>query len=196
MPDPAQDRVKVLQDLVVKTTNGIMTTACVGLGDRLGLYRAMAGQGPVGAGDLAARTGLSERFLLEWLRQQAAAGVLLYQGNDRFELDAPAASMFADDTSATFVTGQFVVYPRVFEMFENAEAAFHTGLGRPFAEAVAARPEQLSRGPLQAWARASFVSDVLPRLPGIVEALEAGGAVCDIGCGAGAAPIAIASAFP
>lgn len=90
MTDQGQARAIALQQMVSGTMNGVATAACVRLGDRLGLHRAMAGQGPLSAGDLAARTGLNERFLLEWLRQQTTASLIVENPPGRFELDTAA----------------------------------------------------------------------------------------------------------
>ena len=67
------------------------------LGDRLGLYRAMAGRGPTTAAGLAAATGLQERWLLEWLRGQAAAGLIGTEDGENFEMSVEAVAVLADD---------------------------------------------------------------------------------------------------
>lgn len=74
--------------------------AMIHVGDRLGLFAAMADAGPLTAGDLAARTGLHPRWLLEWMRLQASARVLLYRGDDRFELPHEANDLLANSSSA------------------------------------------------------------------------------------------------
>lgn len=197
MTAPATDRAIALQAVAAGALGGFVTGLCIRLGSRLGLYEAMAGQGPMTAAKLAASAGLSERFVLEWLRQQATAAVLVYTDDGRFELDEAARAMFADSNSPTFVAGTWDNPRRLVEMFENAEGAFRTGIGSSFADALGSPiREVISRAPLQVWARNALVQLALPRLPGVVEKLSDGGTACDIGCGAGAAPLAIAAAFP
>ncbi len=196
MTAPATDRAMALQGVSLGAVSGFITGLCITLGTQLGLYEAMAQRGPMTAADVAAASGLSERFVLEWLRQQASAGVLVYSEDGRFELDEPARGMFHDSNSSTFVAGIWDDPRRTVELFESAKDAFRTGIGKSFAEASASRTEQVARGPLQTWARNALVQQALPQLPGVVEKLRDGGAACDIGSGAGGAPLAIAAAFP
>src|SRR5690349_15612508 len=85
---------------------GAATTAMVAVGDLLGLYRALADGGPATAPELAARTGLSQRYLREWLSQQAAAGFVTYHESDqRYALPAEAAAVLADEESPAFMAG-------------------------------------------------------------------------------------------
>ncbi|MBK8561534.1 class I SAM-dependent methyltransferase [Candidatus Amarobacter glycogenicus] len=197
MTAPATDRAMALQSLQAAAVGGLVTGLCIRLGGRLGLYEAMAQRGPMTAADVAAAAGLNERFVLEWLRQQASAGVLVYSEDGRFELDEPARGMLADTNSPSFVAGFWDNPQRFVDMFESAEGAFRTGIGRPFGEINDTPVREVAmRIPLQVWARNALVSQALPQLPGVIEKLRDGGAACDIGCGAGAAPLAIAAAFP
>lgn len=197
MTAPATDRTTALQAVQTAAVGGFVTGLCIRLGGRLGLYQAMAQRGPMTGADIAGATGLRERFVLEWLRQQASAGILVYAADGRFELDEPARGMFADSNSPTFAAGFWDEPRRLVDLFENAEDAFQTGIGKSFADVNGNRAApQLARGPLQVWARNALVPQALPRLPGVIEKLRDGGTACDIGCGAGAAPLAIAAAFP
>src|SRR3954452_10564782 len=95
--DLDRDKVGAFALQVWTYKQGEVVSLMVHLGDRLGLYRAMDGAGPLTATDLAARTGLQERWLLEWLRSQAAAGLLATTDGTVFELEAEAAAVLADE---------------------------------------------------------------------------------------------------
>ena len=87
---------------------GEMVSLMIHIGDRLGLYAALQGAGPLSAAELAGKTGLKERWLLEWLRGQAAARLLDYHEGDRFELTPVGAAVLADEEgSLAFAAGAF-----------------------------------------------------------------------------------------
>lgn len=168
------------------------TAGAIMIGDRLGLYAAMAGAGPVTSIELAERAGVSERYVREWLFQQTAAKILEVHPPDRFELTAEAALVFASHDNPASQIGSFSSLPGRVATYESAMEAFRTGIGRPRRGSASG----IERGALQAWSRSALVPLVLPQLGDVVQRLEAGGAVADIGCGGGAAPLAIAHAFP
>ncbi len=87
--------------------NAETVAAMIFVGDQLGLFKAMAGAGPLSAEDLAAKTGLHPRWLLEWMRLQAAGRVLFYRGDDRFELPAEANDVLVDSEFGGFCRQQF-----------------------------------------------------------------------------------------
>lgn len=193
----ATDRAMALQAVQITTLRGVVTAYCVRMGTRLGLYEAMAQRGPMTAADVAVAAGLSERFVLEWLRQQVATGILVFTEDGQFELDDQARAMYADSSSPSYIAGMWDNPQRMIDLFDNAEEAFRTGIGKSFSDVQGDRPRaEMARQPLQVWARNALVPQALPRLPGVIEKLTAGGTACDIGCGAGAAPLAIAAAFP
>lgn len=172
----------------------IWTAGAIMVGDRLGLYAAMAGAGPLTSVELAERAGVSERYVREWLFQQVAAKVLEVHPPDRFELTPEAALVFASNDNPASQIGSFSGLPGRVALFESAVEAVRTGVGRPYHDIYS--PSSIGISPLQAWSRSALVPQVLPKLGDIVARLEAGGAVADIGCGGGAAPLAIARAFP
>ncbi|HEY6597668.1 MAG TPA: hypothetical protein VIZ30_00030, partial [Pseudomonadales bacterium] len=87
---------------------GEMVSLMIHIGDRLGLYRALDGAGPLTAAELASRTGLQERWLFEWLRGQTAARLLEYHDPDRFELSSVGAAVLANEgDSLAFAAGAF-----------------------------------------------------------------------------------------
>ncbi len=189
------EALKKLSLTVWSYKQGEMVSLLIHLGDRLGLFRALEGAGPLGAAELAARTGCHERWLLEWLRGCAAARLLDTAEGDRFELSALQAAVLVDEQgSLFFATGAFdgpidrVVVDRLGE-------AFRTGIGLSYQELgpCAAHRTERMLGP---WTRIALVPKILPALDGVIDKLERGAAVADVGCGAGVAILAMAERFP
>ncbi len=178
---------------------GEIVSLMIHIGDRLGLYRALAGAGPVTPGELAKATGLQERWLLEWLRNQAAARLLDYSESEdaegRFELTPVGAAVLAnEESSLDFAAGAFAgTTPEA--TVEKLIDAFRTGVGLSYQELgpnAAHRTERM----LGPWARQALVAKILPALDGVAEKLERGALVADVGCGGGVALLAMAQAFP
>jgi SAM-dependent methyltransferase len=195
VPPPTDEEVGLFAFQVWSYKQGEMVSLLIHLGDRLGLYRAMAGAGPLTSEALAARTGLHERWVREWLRSQGAAGLLTWGEDDGFELTAAGAAVLADeDSSLAFAAGAFSggVDP---EYVDALADAFRTGLGLTYDRQGPAGAHRTARmlGP---WARLALVPVILPALEGVVDRLERGTDVVDIGCGAGLALVAMAEAFP
>jgi 2-polyprenyl-3-methyl-5-hydroxy-6-metoxy-1,4-benzoquinol methylase len=175
---------------------GEVVSLMVHLGDRLGLYVAMAGAGPLTAQGLAERTGLQERWLLEWLRCQAAAGLVATTDGETFELSDEGAQVLADDESSLwFAAGAFhggVASP---EIVDRLAVAFRDGRGLSYDELGPSAAHQVERM-LAPWVRLALVPRILPALDGVVEKLTAGARVVDIGCGSGVALLSMAGAYP
>jgi 2-polyprenyl-3-methyl-5-hydroxy-6-metoxy-1,4-benzoquinol methylase len=174
---------------------GEMVSLMIHLGDRLGLYRALSGAGPLSAAELAKRTGLHERWLLEWLRGQAAAKLLKYHSDDRFELTEVGAAVLADEEGSTsFAAGAFGE-PSGPEHVAKLADAFRTGIGLSYQDhgPNAAHRTERMLGP---WVRATLVPQILPALDGVDQKLRAGAVAADVGCGAGVALLAMAEAYP
>jgi len=165
------------------------------LGDRLGLYRAMAGAGPLTAADLADRTGTHERYVLEWLSNQAAGGYVAYDPQDgTFELDAEHAFVLANDQSPVFLGGAFETVASCYTDHEAFARAFATGEGVAWGD----HDERLYTGCLRLFRpgyEAHLVDSWLPALDGVVEKLRDGASVADVGCGYGASTVIMARAF-
>jgi 2-polyprenyl-3-methyl-5-hydroxy-6-metoxy-1,4-benzoquinol methylase len=174
---------------------GEMVSLMIHIGDRLGLYRAMHRAGPLTAAELAARTGLTERWLFEWLRGQAAARLLDYHDPDRFELTPVGAAVLADESgSLSFAAGAFAT-PTAPEIVDKLCDAFRTGIGLSYEElgANAAHRTERMLGP---WVRQALVPQILPALDGVVDKLQRGCKVADVGCGSGLALASMAEAYP
>jgi SAM-dependent methyltransferase len=193
------DQLKAYSFRVWGYKQGEMVSLMIHLGDRLGLYQTMDGAGPLSPAELAAKTGLQERWLLEWLRGQAAAGLLDYrddgQGSGRFELSPIGAAVLADEQgSLAFASGAFTGGTPP-EIIDKLADAFRTGIGLSYEEMgpnAAHRTERM----LGTWVRLALVPQIIPALDGVHEKLEAGAVVADVGCGSGVALVAMAEAYP
>lgn len=174
---------------------GEVVALMVHLGDRLGLYRAMQGAGPVPAADVAERTGLDVRLVEEWLLGQAAADLVTRHEDGRFELDAVGAALLADERgSVDFAAGAFGAgtHPDVVDALARS---FQTGEGITYEEQGAVATAGLARMNAPRF-RQALVSEVLPAFDGLTERLEIGTTVVEIGCGGGVALTTMAAAFP
>jgi SAM-dependent methyltransferase len=168
----------------------------VAVGDRLGLYTAMAGAGPVTAGSLAERTGLVERYLEEWLAVQAGLGYVDYDpATQTFTLPDEHAAVLADENSPTFLAGVFPVLRSIYASEDGLVNAFRVGGGVGWDE----HTDPLYRGTARLFRpgyRENIVGSWLPALDGVVAKLEKGARVADIGCGFGYSTVIMAKAFP
>jgi 2-polyprenyl-3-methyl-5-hydroxy-6-metoxy-1,4-benzoquinol methylase len=191
--DPA--KVKAGGERVFGYLKGMAVSAMIYLGDKLGLYRVMHGAGPLTSEELAQRMNLHERWVREWIRGQAAAGLIDYIGDGRFELSPEIAMFLADPDSPKLAVGIFSDLPQRMAVVEKLPQSFKTGLGLNYD----------ARGPEGAagiervfgnWFRFLLVPQVLPKLDGVEKKLHDGAKAADIGCGAGMALVEMAKAFP
>src|SRR5215472_15441629 len=174
---------------------GALVSGMIHLGERMGLYQAMNGAGPLTSEELARKTGLHERWVREWLYQQAASSIVDYQGDSRFELSHEGALVLADENSPFFLAGGFCALPQQMALLNELPRSFQSGLGLTydqFGSEVNVGVERL----LAPWFRTQLVPNALPRLDGVVAKLQAGAKVADVGCGAGVAIIEMAKAYP
>lgn len=168
----------------------------VSLGNRLGLYKAMSGAGPLSARELAGRARCAERYVREWLNSQVAGGYVAYHAiSDTYELTPEQAFVLANEDSPVFIPNAWSVPASMWSDEDKAVEAFRTGKGIPWGDhdgrlycGVAAFYRNAYRG--------SLVQEWLPALDGVVEKLKAGALVADIGCGHGHSTVLMAEAFP
>jgi SAM-dependent methyltransferase len=165
------------------------------LGDRLGLYRAMADAGPLTSADLAARTGTAERYVREWLANQVAGGYVVHDpAGDTFELPAEHAMVVANEDSPVFLPGAYEAIAACYADFDTLADAFRPGSGVGWG----AHDERLFSGVLRLF-RPSYgaylVDAWIPALEGMADKLRSGASVADVGCGFGASTIIMARAF-
>ena len=144
--------------------------AMIHVGDQLGLFKAMANAGALSAGDLAAKTGLHPRWLLEWMRLQAAAKVLAYRGDDRFELPAEANDVLANSAASGFAASSFTGgHPP--QQLAGLMELFRTGIGKPAeSEGPAAVTKSEERHRISA--ERSVIPRMIPALEGVAAKLE------------------------
>jgi SAM-dependent methyltransferase len=165
------------------------------IGDRLGLYRAMAGAGPITSTELATRTGTTERYVREWLSNQAAGGYVTYDpATATFELPPEQAMVVAHEDSPVFLAGAFETIASCYADHDAFVDAFRTGAGIGWGD----HDLRLYSGALRLFRpgyQANLVSAWLPALDGVVDKLRVGASVADIGCGLGASTIIMAEAF-
>src|SRR5215469_15555340 len=195
MTTDERDRLSAFALRVWGYRQGEVVSLMIHLGDRLGLYRAMAGQGPTTAAELAAVTGLQQRWLLEWLRGQAAAGLIGAEDGEVFELSTEAVAVLADDRqSLWFAAGAFTGGAAP-DVVEHLAAAFRSGIGLTYDDLGPAAAHAMERmtGP---WTRLALVPLILPALDGVVDRLQTGARVADVGCGSGIAVCSFSAACP
>jgi SAM-dependent methyltransferase len=180
----------------VDEVGATLNTALVVMGDRLGLYRAMAGAGPLTPAELAERTGTAERYVREWLNAQAAGGYIDYDpDSSRYTLPAEHAIALTDESSPAYLPGFFqIALGSVADSPRITEAA-RTGTGIGWHDHGSDVFEGCERFFRPSY-NASLVSAWLPALDGVVAKLQQGARVADVGCGHGASTILMAQAFP
>ena len=189
------DALKQFQFRLFTKLEGAMTSGMVHLGDRLGLYRAMVRSAPLTSSELAARTGLVERWVREWAYNQAAAGMIEVDDDERFSLTPEAQAVLASPDHEAYGLGLFYQLPRRCRRWTPPPTSFRTGIGHDFDSSGPEGAIGVERG-FEPWNRAHLLTDVLPLLDGVVGRLRAGCAVADVGCGAGGAVLLMAEAFP
>jgi SAM-dependent methyltransferase len=166
------------------------------IGEKLGLYKAMAGAGPLTSEEVAERSGAAERYVREWLRNQAAGGYIDYDPeSDRYTLSDEHALALADEDSPFYILG---VYDSIASLYADEDKileAFKSGKGMGWHE----HDHRLFRGTERFFRpgyRGNLVSEWIPALDGVKDKLEKGAKVADIGCGHGASTVIMAQAFP
>lgn len=192
-PDPK--KLEAFLGQVVGDAGAAMSAALVVVGDRLGLYKALA-NGPATAAELAKRTETAERYVQEWLDAQAASGYVLYaKESETYELPPEQATAFADELSPAFVPGFFQLMHAMWSAVDRISERFKTGDGLPWGEHHHCLFEGTERF-FRAGYRGNLVTSWLPSLDGVVTKLERGAKVADVGCGLGASAILMAQAYP
>ncbi|MBX3378465.1 MAG: class I SAM-dependent methyltransferase [Phycisphaeraceae bacterium] len=193
-----QEKLNSFLGRIVGDFGGAMSAVLVTIGDRLGLYKAMAKAGDKGVtpAELASATKTTERYVREWLLNQAAGGYCDYRKQDgRFVLSAEQAFALADDASPASMIGGFLVANSMVKDEEKLLEAFRTGKGVDWGS----HHHDLFHGTDRFFAanyRANLVGNWIPALDGAEAKLRSGATVADVGCGHGASTILMAQAFP
>jgi 2-polyprenyl-3-methyl-5-hydroxy-6-metoxy-1,4-benzoquinol methylase len=173
-----------------------LTASLVVIGDKLGLYKAMVGAGPLTSAELAKRTGTHERSVREWLSAQAAAGYIDYDAaTNRYSLSPEHAVALTDEESPACVLGGFQGMTAAMRAGPKVTDAFRTGRGLGWHE----HDPELFLG-VERFFRpgynANLVHAWIPSLDGVEDKLDEGATVADVGCGHGASTIILAKAYP
>ena len=189
-------KLEAFMGQAVTDMGAIISAPLFVIGEKLGLYKAMAGAGPLSSQEVAERAGVAERSVREWLRNQAAGGYVEYDAaSDRYTLPDEHALALADEDSPLYILG---VYESIASLYADEQKiidAFRSGGGMGWHE----HDHRLFRGTERFFRpgyRAHLVAEWIPSLQGVEEKLTSGGRVADIGCGHGASTVIMAEAFP
>jgi protein-L-isoaspartate O-methyltransferase len=191
---PAVDaaRIEAFAGQVLTDFAGATTTASIVIGDRTGLYKALAGSGRTTADKLAAATGLNPRLVREWLAVQVVSGYVTYDAPAAtYELPIEHAMVLAVEESPVFILGGADIIAGEFQMLERLEAALRSDGGVAYRD----YPSTVHTG-IERFFRTAYLHQLaqvwFPAVPGLVARLEAGARVADLGCGHGVATLLMA----
>jgi SAM-dependent methyltransferase len=181
---------------IVGDVGAAMSGTLVLIGEKLGLYRAMAEAGPVTSTELAKLTGTAERYVREWLGNQAAGGYVNYDAaTGKFSLTPEQAMCLVNEQSPVYLLGAFGVMKAMQKSEDRAIENFRTGAGLEWGAQHPCLFDGTERFFRSAY-NGHLLKDWLPALNGVCEKLERGAVVADVGCGHGASTIIMAQAFP
>ncbi|HZM67157.1 MAG TPA: class I SAM-dependent methyltransferase [Nakamurella sp.] len=199
----AQELTGELAGRLFEAGLGAFELATVSLGNRLGLYRALADSGPCTAAQLAASAGIDPRYTREWCEQQAVAGLLsvdsaaesAVDGPDerRFSLPRGSAAVLLDPESPAYLIPLGGFLEAVGRVLPSVETAFRTGRGVPYADYEVQHVQSAFNRPAFT---GQLVQEWLPQIPDLHATLGVGGTVAEFGCGEGWAAIALAVGYP
>ncbi len=189
-------KLEPLLGTMVNELGAAVNASLVLIGDRLGLYRSLASDGPLTPEELATETGTHARYVREWLSSQAASGFISYDAaSGTFFMSPEQAAVLADEDSPVNMMGGFYSLAAVYADEPKLASAFRSGDGVGWGEhnqCLFCGTERFFRPGY----KANLVSHWLPALDGVVARLEAGARVADVGCGRGASTIVMGEAFP
>jgi 2-polyprenyl-3-methyl-5-hydroxy-6-metoxy-1,4-benzoquinol methylase len=190
------DRLNEFLGRAIVDFGATFNAALIRIGDRLGLYKALAAGGPQTSGELAKRTGTAERYIREWLSAQAAGGYVSYDSDaGQFHLSEEQAFAMADENSPAFLPGAFQVALAAVKAEEKLTEKFKSGEGMGWHEHHHELFEGTERFFRPGYA-ANLVAAWIPSLEGVEQKLKSGGLVADVGCGLGASTILMAKSYP
>jgi SAM-dependent methyltransferase len=193
--DMDETRMTEFVEKAVGDVGALLGGSMVVIGDKLGLYRAMAGAGWLSPAELAGRTATIERYVREWASAQAARGYLLYDGAGRFLLPDEHAVPLTDESSPACVVGAFEIAVGSVYATDTIAELFRTGDGFPWGS-----HDEHVLGGCERFFRPGYLNNLatawIPALDGVEAKLDAGARVADVGCGHGASTLLLAQAYP
>jgi 2-polyprenyl-3-methyl-5-hydroxy-6-metoxy-1,4-benzoquinol methylase len=193
----SQEKLHQFIGQMLSDLGGASSVAMVRIGDALGLYKALHARGAMTAGELAAAAGADERYLREWLSNQAASNYLSYDPATRkFALPEEQAMVFAVEDSPVYMLGGFDLMAAMLDNNQpKVEQAFRTGGGIAWGEQAGCMFCAVARF-FRPGYHNNLVDSWLPALNGVVDKLYYGAKVADVGCGHGWSTVTMAKAFP
>jgi SAM-dependent methyltransferase len=195
LPSLDMDKLNAFVGRFVGDLGAAVHAGMVVIGERLGLYKALAA-GPMSSAELATKTQTDERYVREWLASQAAGGYVSYDDKTkRFSLSAEQAFTLANEDSPAYLPGAFELALGSLAAVPRITEAFRTGAGMGWGEhddSVFHGCEKFFRPGYAA----NLVSAWIPALEGVEQKLKSGARVADVGCGKGASTLLMAKAFP
>ncbi len=190
------DKLQAFLGKALNDMGAAFQTALIIIGDRLGLYKAMAGAGPLTPAQLAAKTGTDERYIHEWLCAHAASGYVEYDGDTgRFTLPDEQALLLTVENGPAFLPAAYQVIASTVQDEPKIREVFKSGAGFGWHEHCRCLFEGTERFFRPSYAN-NLVSSWIPALEGVEARLRSGGRVADVGCGHGASTILMAMAYP
>jgi len=190
-----QERLGQFLGMAVGDLGAAISATLVLAGDRLGLYKALA-EKPATSAELAERTGTHERYVREWLGNQAAGGYVQYDADsDRYSLDQVQALCLAGPGGPVDLPGAYYLIEATFHALDRTVDNFRSGKGMEWGEHHACLFHGTERF-FRAGYNAHLLGEWLPALEGVKEKLERGAKVADVGCGHGASTVLMAQAYP
>ena len=170
--------------------------ALIIIGDKLGLYKSLAANGPMTSEQVAASTATTERYVREWLSAQAASGYIEYDAeSEKFSMTPEQTAVFGDEESPVLMTGAFYGISSMYHDELKIEHAFRSGEGVSWGahdSCLFCGTEKFFRPSY----KANLISSWIPALDGVEEKLQKGAKVADVGCGHGVSTVVMAEAFP
>lgn len=191
-----EEKLNTLVGQLLQDLGGAFSIPLVRMGDSLGIYKTLHTSDPMSSSELADATGLTERYLREWLSAQSASGYVSYDApSEKFSLSPEQAAIFADEDSPVFLAPAFEAAASYIGNQDQVQAAFKTGAGVQWgdqSECLFCAVAKFFRPGYQT----NLVGAWLPALDGVVDKLESGISVADVGCGHGLSTVIMAEAFP
>ncbi len=197
--DAAQEYAQALAGRLFEAGLSSFELATIAVGDRLGLYRVLAEQGPCTSANLAARAGIDARYAREWCEQQASAGLLrIPEPSDdpdarAYELPDGSAPVLLDQDSPAYLVPMTEFVASIGRVLPALVAAYRTGRGVPYGDYEVQHAQGGFNRPAFT---GQLVQEWLPQIPDLHATLGGGARVAEFGCGEGWAAIALAKGYP